>query len=144
MITEDDIVKGFNSGFDCSAMVLSELADEIGIPIEDARRISSCFGAGMLLGSTCGAVTGALMAIGFRYGNCKPNDMATKGLVMSKKDDFIKAFTERFGTTSCMELIGYDLRIPEEYKKAGDEGVLSNVCPGFVKAAIEICRDSIL
>ena len=144
MIIEEDIVKGFRSGFDCSMIVLAELAEDVGITKEQGLRIASCFGAGMMQGSLCGAVTGAMMAIGCRFGNDIPDDKARKGLVISKRDEFIAAFTERFGTISCPALIGLDLRVPEEMEKANERKVLTDVCPKFVKGAIEICREQIL
>lgn len=144
MITEEDIVKGFRSGFDCSMIVLAELADEIGMTREQGLRVASCFGAGMMQGSVCGAVTGAMMAIGYKFGNTVPDDKARKGLVMSKRDEFVEAFKERFGTISCPELIELDLRIPEDVEKANERKVISELCPKFVKGAIEICREQIL
>lgn len=141
MLSEKEIAAEFGKGFDCSAVVLSELSDELGITKEEAYRVSSCFGAGMLQGSVCGAVTGAFMAIGIKYGNSKPNDMAQKDLCMQKRQEFVNRFEKEFGTTICPCLIKLDVRKEEDMKKAQDTGVLSEVCPKFCRRSIEITKE---
>lgn len=141
MISEEDVVNMFNSGLDCSMIVLGEISDLIGISREDAYRFASLFGAGMLQDAVCGAVSGAYMAIGSKYGNSVPGDMAQKGIVMNKRDEFNRMFKEKFGSVFCPQLIGYRLSIPEEYLAASSSKVLSSKCPAFCIAAIEILKE---
>ena len=142
MLSEKEIAEEFGKGFDCAAVVLSELSDKIGITKKEAYRISACFGAGMMQGGVCGAVTGAFMAIGIKYGNCEPNDSDQKNLCMQKRQEFVDRFEKEFkGTVVCPELIKLDVRKEDEFKKAQDTGVLTEVCPVFVKRAIEIARE---
>ena len=74
--------------------------DEIGIGV------ASCFGIGMAQGETCGAATGAMMAIGIRYGNVKSGDLKTKSEVFAKRDEFIRRFAEMTGKVKCPDLLG--------------------------------------
>ena len=53
-----------NVHYNCAQAVLTPFAEELGIPTEQAVALAAHFGAGMRMGSTCGAVTGALMALG--------------------------------------------------------------------------------
>ena len=42
------------------------------------QKIASAFGGGMWAGQTCGCVTGALMAIGYKFGHSEDGDVKTK------------------------------------------------------------------
>lgn len=53
--------------YNCAQSVLLSFASDIDLSDEQAFKISSNFGSGMKSGSVCGAVTGALMVLGF-YG----------------------------------------------------------------------------
>jgi len=72
-------VQRFFSGFNCAQAVFSTYSSEFGLEPELALRISSSFGGGMgYIGETCGAVTGAFMLIGLKYGKVKAEDNAAK------------------------------------------------------------------
>ncbi|MCQ2053117.1 MAG: C-GCAxxG-C-C family protein [archaeon] len=140
MTIEEEIAKGFGEGFDCSTAVFSRLAREVGFTEEEGKKLSACFGIGMMQGTICGAVSGAFIAIGAKYGNVKPGDMTQKGLCMSKRQEFIEAFEREFGSLTCPGLLNLDLRKEEDMKKAQEEGLLTSVCPKYCKRAIEITK----
>ncbi len=50
--------------YNCAQSVLLPFAEVFGMSEEDVMRIAVHFGAGMKMGSVCGAVTGGLMALG--------------------------------------------------------------------------------
>lgn len=50
--------------YNCAQSVLIPFAQEMGMTEEQAYKLGSNFGSGMRHGSTCGAVTGALMVLG--------------------------------------------------------------------------------
>ncbi|MFZ5631777.1 MAG: C-GCAxxG-C-C family protein [Bacillota bacterium] len=63
-------VSSFQEGALCSQALFSTCAVKLGLDRETAMKIATPFGGGMArLGETCGAVTGALMVIGLKYGN---------------------------------------------------------------------------
>jgi C_GCAxxG_C_C family probable redox protein len=69
MTKPDDAAAYFNEGFSCSQAVVSSFSEDLGFDKETARKISCGFGAGMArTGNICGAVTGAMMVIGLKYG----------------------------------------------------------------------------
>lgn len=141
MRSEEDIAKGFQEGFDCAMATLMEVADDIGMTEDQAKRTASCFGIGMLQGSLCGAVTAGFIAIGCKYGNTVPNDRAQKGLVMAKKEEFLSMFTEEFGELTCQGLLdGLDLRKPEDMAKGRERGVFSTFCPKLCKRSAEMIK----
>ena len=129
----------FMQGYDCSQVVLMHYAEKLGISEEMANKVSACFGGGMLQAGTCGAFTGALMAIGLKYGHYDAkNLLAQKDVMMAKSAEFRQKFTEKFPTNNCKELVGYDVSTPEGFEQAISTGRMMSFCPTVVAAVIEI------
>ena len=63
-LTNAEITQVFLQGRHCSQCVLGQFSDLTGYDRDETDRIAACFGGGMYMGETCGAVTGGLMAIG--------------------------------------------------------------------------------
>jgi C_GCAxxG_C_C family probable redox protein len=126
----------FAEGFNCSQAVFSAYATQFGIDDETALKLTSPFGGGVARqGEVCGAVTGALMALGLGCGNAT---LENKEENYRLADEFINHCQEQHGTILCRELIGYDLSTPEGLQKAREEGVFQTICPGLVKDAAEL------
>jgi len=72
-------VSSFKEGFSCSQALLSIYGTQLGLNREMALKVSGAFGGGMgRMGETCGAVTGAFMIIGLKYGKTRIKDEQTK------------------------------------------------------------------
>ena len=127
--------------FNCAQSVLYAFAEEVGLEKETALKVSACFGGGMKCGEACGAVTGALMAIGMKYGSCTENDKTSNYLAYKKEIEFIGKFREKHGTILCKELLGYDTSKPEEMQKAVQEGLHITVCAKAIVNAVEITEE---
>ena len=136
MRTEEQFADGFNCGFDCAMQVMSDLAPEVGFTEEQGLKLAACLGVGAGQGSLCGAVVGALIALGYKFGNTTPGDMATKGACMAKRAEFYQRFQEEFGGITCPELLKLDLRKPEDMKIAGEKGLFKTFCPKVCKFAV--------
>ena len=144
MWSEEEFAQGFKEGIDCAMGVLHEVADKMGISGEEAYRLSSCFGIGMMQGSVCGAVSAGFMAIGHKYGNSGPNQMDQKGFVISKREEFLTRFKAIFGdNVTCPGLLKLDFRIPEDAAKARESGIIFTLCPRICREAAIIIRDMI-
>ena len=77
MTKPDDAEQCFRSGFTCSAAVFSAFSEELGLDTDTARKIACGFGGGIShTGNICGAVSGAIMAIGLKYGKTVEGDDA--------------------------------------------------------------------
>lgn len=133
-LSKTEIASRFIAGANCSQCVLSQWADELGYDEEELCRMAAAFGGGMFRGDTCGAVTGALIAIGLAYGD--DNDA-----VHEKVAEFREKFIARCGALNCRDLIKYDLSLPGEKEKALESGVMIDYCPNLVVAALEILDD---
>jgi C_GCAxxG_C_C family probable redox protein len=141
MLTDEYVSKKFGEGIDCSMLVLAEFAEELGITREEAYRAASCFGAGMLTGGVCGAVTGAFIAIGYKHGNHKLNDHMQKMIVTSKRDEFVERFRKVHGSVDCPAILGADLRVPKEQEYARSSGFIDSKCPAFCRTAAQILKE---
>ncbi|MCQ2501791.1 MAG: C-GCAxxG-C-C family protein [Lachnospiraceae bacterium] len=129
------VLEQFRKGFDCSQVVLMAFADELGYDEEELARMSSAFGGGMFHGDTCGAVTGALMALGMRFGHDSFGQNDRKQKIQEKVAEFEKAFLEEKGSLFCRDLIGFDVA-KGEFQEAVESGVVMDRCPGNVLMAI--------
>jgi C_GCAxxG_C_C family probable redox protein len=95
------------------------------------------------MGRTCGAVTGALMVIGLRYGRTEAEDDETKERCYHLAREFVEQFRARNGSITCEELLGHDIGIAEERERAREKGLFDTLCPGLVRDAAEIVESII-
>lgn len=102
----NNILSYFDEGYACSQSMLLGFAKEFNLDETTAKLISSTFGGGMgRLRRTCGAVTGAYMVLGLKYGNVEPKDMDTKLNSYKKVRDLTHKFEEIQGTSNCKEIL---------------------------------------
>lgn len=77
-------------------------------------KIATPFGGGIeKLGSLCGALIGAVIAIGLKHGT-NTTDLKKKEKSYELAQKLCERFVETYGSPFCRELIGYDLTKPEE------------------------------
>jgi len=93
------------SRFTCSAAVFSAFSKDLNLDSDTAKKIACGFGAGISkTGNICGAVSGAVMVIGLKYGKTEAGDDAatekTRALVRQFIQDFTKR-TIRFAARTC-------------------------------------------
>jgi C_GCAxxG_C_C family probable redox protein len=128
----------FLKSMNCSQAVLETYAEEMGLSVENARKVASAFAGGMGMGAECGAVTGALMVIGMKHGKIADKDAAADKETFSRVAKLVEDFKKEHGDISCSNLLGTDMGTPEGVKKAGDQGLFTSQCPKFVETASEI------
>lgn len=99
--------------YNCAQSVLIPFAQEAGLTEAQANALAAHFGSGMRHGATCGAVTGALMALG------------ALGCGEEAAQSFLKAFREREGALTCAELLAIGRKKGIEKKPHCDSMVLA-------------------
>lgn len=134
-------VEVFKEGFSCSQAVLGAYCEQFGLDKKTAYKISSGFGGGMHLNQACGAVTGAFMVIGLKYGRTRADDVEAKMKTTKMMAEFAKKFKARHGSISCTELIGCNVSTPEGFEEAKKKNLFKQLCPKFVKSAAEILEE---
>ncbi|ALT68014.1 C-GCAxxG-C-C family protein [Methanobrevibacter millerae] len=127
----DEAVGLFEDGHLCSQAVFSVFCEEFGLSRDDAFKIGACFGSGMRQGEVCGACTGALMAIGLKYGENKKD-------CTELSNEFFKEFSNENGSYICNDLLGCDIRTPEGVQHAIDNNLFKELCPKMVASAVKI------
>jgi C_GCAxxG_C_C family probable redox protein len=139
MTKSDEAYRCFMSRFTCSAAVFSAFSEELGLDPDTAKRVACGFGAGISkTGNICGAVSGAIMVIGLKYGKTQAGNEAATEKTRAVTRRFINEFTAKNGSVNCTDLLGYDLSDPEAYAAARDSGIFTEKCPAMVRDAAEI------
>ncbi len=134
----------FDEGFNCSQAVFSACAEQLGLDQDTALKVAAGFGGGMgRMALTCGALTGAFMAIGLKYGATSGTDQQTKTRAYGLILECAEKFQTRNGSLNCRELLAYDLSTPEGHQAITEQGLFRKVCPRLVQDAAEIAGEII-
>lgn len=141
MNKEDYAVSCFKKGFNCSQAVFSVYSEELGLDPKIALKIACGFGGGMRQAETCGAVTGALMAIGLKYGQNEEGQEYAKENTYELVKEFINRFKSRNGSIICKELLEIDISTDEGRNIAREKELFTTICPKFIKDALEIVEE---
>jgi len=142
MTKSDEAIACFKRGFTCSSAVFSTFAEEMSLDPETAKKCSCGFGAGISkTGNICGAVSGAIMVIGLKYGKAERGDDAATEKTRALVREFIREFTANHGSVNCTELLGYNLSDPEEYETARESRLFVTKCPELVGDAVAILEE---
>ena len=136
-MTPEKALAGFGLG--CAQHVFGEFAPQFGIDRETALKMTALFGSGMFEGASCGAVVGALLAIGLKYGQGDDPDPGKKDLLMQKLAEFKARFAEKYGGCVCKEILGH--KIPEELEQIEAENKFVTICSNAISDACKICTD---
>ena len=129
----------FKEGFNCSQAVLAAYGEQFDLKQELALRVAGAFGGGMgRMGETCGAVTGAIMVLGMKFGSTTAGDLKARENAYAVVREFVHRFKGRNVSVLCRDLLDCDISTPEGMKRAKEEGLIKQTCPKFVKDAAEI------
>jgi len=132
----------FNNEYNCSQSVLAAFSESLGIDTDMALRIASPFGAGVARqGEVCGAVSGALMAIGLYFGKDRNSDPKAKERCYEKSTIFMQAFAQTTGSCSCSDLLETEPGQPVNWAEAAASGKFKTHCPVFVETAVLILEE---
>jgi len=135
----EQAVSCFKEGFSCTQAMLSTYGLDFGLDLETALKVAGAFGGGMgRMGEICGAVTGAFMVIGLKYGNIRAEDSQAKEKTYSLVKKFVERFKSRNGSIVCRELLGCDISTPEGMELAKEKNIFTTLCPKLVSDAAEI------
>lgn len=127
--------------YHCSQAVFAAFANQLGIAEKEALKIAGCFGSGMNEGEVCGCVTGALMAVGLKYGQCTVDDYESRTKSRELCMEFYEKFKAENGSCICRELLGYDFGKEEDLKKLVEEKLYLDICPKLVRSAARIASE---
>lgn len=139
---ETSIIKNaltyYKSGFNCAQAVLAAFSPIYQMDEKEALRLACGFGGGARAGELCGAVSGAVLVIGLKYGQDVSEDTASKLRCYEAVTAFHAAFRSKAGNLVCKELLGADISTEEGMAYAQRENLFPTTCLLLVKTATEI------
>ena len=141
MARENGAVQKFLDGNSCSQAVLTQYCEKVGLDKTSALNIACGFGAGMQMGKTCGALSGAYMVLGLLLGGKESGTSAGRREVSEAIAAFTRKFKERNGTTECRDLLGCDISTAEGLQIAKEQQLFTTVCPRFVRDVSELLNE---
>jgi C_GCAxxG_C_C family probable redox protein len=132
----------FQRGYNCSQSVLSVFAEDFGLTKDCCLRLASPFGSGIArMQETCGAITGALMVIGLKYGKGEHGLEADKANAYKISLQLIAKFKERHQSINCLELLdNLDINTPEGMEEIQKREMFQCNCSKYVRDAVEIAE----
>lgn len=130
----------FSRKFNCSQSVFAALAQDLGLSEKQALKIGGCFGSGMRKGEVCGACTGALMALGLKYGHFDVDDLESKQKTNEITEEFLDLFKKENGSYMCKELLGCDIATAQGRQYALNNNLFTEFCPKMVESATIIAE----
>jgi C_GCAxxG_C_C family probable redox protein len=132
-----------SAGFNCAQSVLCVFCEDTGLERETALKLATGFGAGLARRQeVCGAVTGAVMAIGLRHGldNAENNEAKERTYRLTR--ELMDRFVAEFGSFWCRKLLdGCDLTTAEGQKLYKEKGLAEGVCRPCVRGAVRILEE---
>lgn len=111
----EKVLEFHKEGYNCAESIIKAFNDDTNLDIPVS--IASPFGGGMSVGSTCGAITGALMAIGALKGR---NTIEEKNNSRVLSREVVNKVREKYGTLECIELKKKGITCDEIIKYAYD------------------------
>ena len=125
--------------YHCSQALFGAYAEELGLDLKTAFKISTCFGGGMRQGGTCGCITAGLLVLGLAMGFYDAQDKEREIYGNKKTAEFIRMFEERMqGEVFCRDILGEDISKPEGMAAIRKEGLILKKCPRALNVAIDI------
>lgn len=131
----------YQAKFNCCQSVLGAFCEDYGLDQKEALRLACGMGGGVRSGDVCGAVSGAVMVIGLKYGHNDEADLEKKAECYQKTIEYTRLFRERYGSICCRDLLGYDFSKPEEEAHIQKEGLIWTVCPPIISNAIALLEE---
>ncbi|MEE9202905.1 MAG: C-GCAxxG-C-C family protein [Dehalococcoidia bacterium] len=126
--------EAFAAGFNCAEAVAISVCRELDVGDGIVPQAATGFGGGGGgAGGTCGALSGAFLALSLKYGRTSTDEDRrwTYAVCQPIYDGFVK----EMGTAACRELTGLDLRTPEGGRQLRESGIHQRVCVRAVEVA---------
>lgn len=131
----------FSGGFACSQAVLAAFCEKYGLDETMALRVATGFAGGMKSAEVCGAVSGAVIVIGLRYGHVDMADRESRRFAGRKVEEFMRAFRDRHGHLTCRDLLGCDITTADGRQTAMDGKLFTTRCVDLVRDAVKILEE---
>ena len=126
---KEEVIALFKEKYNCCQSIFLPYSKLFGIDRETALKMSSGFGGGIArMGEICGAINGAVMVLGLKYGSTDNKDIEQKEKLNSIIRDFVKKFKISHKNIYCRTLLTEDEGVV--YKMHSDKcaSIVEEVC----------------
>jgi beta-N-acetylhexosaminidase len=125
-------------GYNCAESVLGAVAEAAGMA-QPPLRLATGFGGGIgRTGDVCGAVTGAVMALGWARGRDDASDKEGYARLSQVVRQLLADFRAAHGHLNCSPLTGYDLSDPAVLPKFAEDVDRRAKCAVFIETAAKL------
>ncbi len=132
------IKEKLKNGFNCAQVVAVAFSDKVNKDEKTILAATAGFGGGIARQAmTCGALTGAVIALGLAKGQTEANDSVAKDLTYNSVRNLFAQFIKIHGSTSCKELLGCDISTPEGLE-IHKQGCNTEKCVRYIETSMEI------
>lgn len=132
----------FKTGNNCAQAVLTTFSDLLDQDEKALRSIAAAFGGGMgKMQLTCGAVTGAFLALSIYASNKEAGNGEAKEVSGEMVREFSKQFTALQGSLSCREITDVDMNTEEGKKEMEEKQIHGTICARAVEDAVKILEE---
>ena len=137
-----EAIELFKKGFNCSQAILTTFGPKLGINKEACLKIATSFGGGMAKQqNVCGAVTGAYMVLGLKYGKYIQGDDKSKAKTYDLVNEFNKRFIEKNGSIICLDIIGENMNTEIGMKNIQENNLFKIKCEKAIANAVDILNE---
>lgn len=146
MTHKEKAIALFKEGYNCSQSVFGAFAEDFGMDVPTAMRLSSSFGGGMgRMREVCGAVSGMFMVAGMTHGYDDPKDFNGKKQHYEYIQQLAAKFKEENSSIICRELLGLDQKGPDAPtpEKRTNEYYKKRPCVEMVACAARIMEEEL-
>jgi C_GCAxxG_C_C family probable redox protein len=130
----------FLGGYNCAQSVFFAFCADVGVEPDLALRLACGFGAGMgRQQEVCGALSGAILALGAKYGRGAQDGPEARELTYQKVRELFAAFSAERGACTCRQILGgIDLLTEAGQAQFKAEDQLTRSCVPSVQSAARI------
>ena len=137
----DEVCAFFKGNYNCCQAIIMTYGPEYGLSKDVGMRLGTGFAGGVAShGEVCGAVAGAIMVLGLKYGMTNESDDKARERTYEQVSEFINRLN---GSIRCRDLLNCNLSTLEGRQIAKEKDLFNTLCPRFVSDAAEILEEFI-
>lgn len=149
VMLDQRVAQVMEKSHNCAQSTFYALSEQFGLGGDDVLKALTPLPGIAERGETCGAITGALMAMGMIYGRDQLDDWEKYRSSLVPTNAFCEKFESEMGTTSCCEIqekafgTSFNLMDPEQLQEFQRAGATTK-CTKVVQKACRLAAEIIL
>ena len=129
----------FENGMNCAQSVVSVFAENLGLDLGTALRLTSALGGGVgRKQEICGAFSGAAIVIGLMHGNQTPSDKESKEMANTLTRQFLDKMEHEYGGLTCWHVLGTSLETNADRDKVKELNLTATKCNPCILSVVEL------